>query len=254
VTEEQLNAAVMPILEAKYRLGLFDNPYVDESKVDEVLSRPEGLALERKVAARSMVLLKNDNHTLPLAKNLKKVAVIGTLADSTRDIEGGWTVEGLFGGPGKSHPVTMLAGIKNKLGPSVEVNYVPGSVPTRQYPSIMDAFFGAKLIPPPTAAEVAEWLEKAKAAAADSDVVIAVLGEMATMSSEAASRATLDLPGIQEQMLEAVAATGKPVVLVQKMAVRSTSAGPRHIFPRFSKHGTPGPRAATPWRTCCSAM
>jgi beta-glucosidase len=214
VTEEQLNAAVMPILEAKYRLGLFDNPYVDESKVDEVLSRPEGLALERKVAARSMVMLKNDNHTLPLAKNLKRVAVIGTLADSTRDIEGGWTVEGLFGGPGKSHPVTMLAGIKNKLGPSVDVNYVPGSVPTREYPSIMDAFFGAKPIPPPTAAEVAEWLEKAKAAAADSDVVIAVLGEMATMSSEAASRATLDLPGIQEQMLEAVAATGKPVVLV----------------------------------------
>jgi beta-glucosidase len=79
---------------------------------------------------------------------------------------------------------------------------------------MMDSFFGAKLTPPPTAAEVAEWLAKAKAAAADSDIVIAVLGEMANMSSEAASRATLDLPGIQEQMLEAVAATGKPVVLV----------------------------------------
>ena len=88
----------------KYELGLFDHPYVDESKVDSTLSRPEGRELERKVAARSMVLLKNDNHTLPLSKSVKKIAVIGPLADSTRDIEGGWTVEGLFGGPSKSHP------------------------------------------------------------------------------------------------------------------------------------------------------
>ncbi len=214
VTEAQLDAAVMPILEAKYQLGLFDHPYVDESKVDAVLGRPEGLTLERKLAARSMVLLKNDNHTLPLSRNLKKIAVIGTLADSTKDIEGGWTVEGLFGGPGKSHPVTALAGIKSKLGSNVEVNYVPGPVPTREFPSFMDAFFGTKPVPPPTAAEVADWLAKAKAAAADSDIVIAVLGELASMSGESASRATLDLPGIQEQMLETVAATGKPVVLV----------------------------------------
>jgi beta-glucosidase len=79
---------------------------------------------------------------------------------------------------------------------------------------MMDAFTGAKTPLPPTEAEVADWLAKAKAAAADSDVVIAVLGEASSMSSEAASRATLDLPGIQEQMLEAVTATGKPVVLV----------------------------------------
>ena len=91
------------------------NPYVDESKVDATLNRPEGLALERKVAGRSMVLLKNDNHALPLSKSLKKVAVIGTLADSTTDIEGGWIVEGLFGGPGKSHPVTVLAGLRTSL-------------------------------------------------------------------------------------------------------------------------------------------
>jgi beta-glucosidase len=214
VTEAQLDAAVLPILEAKYQLGLFDNPYVDETKVDAVLSRPEGLALERKLAARSMVLLKNDNHTLPLGKNLKKVAVIGTLADSIKDIEGGWTVEGLFGGPGKSHPVTILAALKNRLGPNVAINYVPGSVPTREYPGMMDAVFGVKPLAPPTPAEAADWLAKAKAAAADSDVVIAVLGELASMSSEAASRASLDLPGIQQQMLEAVAATGKPVVLV----------------------------------------
>ena len=214
ITQAQLDEAALPILEAKYKLGLFDNPYVDESKVDAVLSRPEGLALERKLAARSMVLLKNENHTLPLTPNLKRVTVIGYLADSVKDIEGGWTVEGLFGGPSKSHPVTVLAGLKNKLGPNVQINYVPGVAPQREYPSMIDAMTGVKPAPPATAAEVTDWLAKAKAAAADSDLVIAVLGESASMSGEGASRATLDLPGMQEQMLETVSASGKPVVLV----------------------------------------
>lgn len=214
VSEEQLDQAVLPILEIKYQLGLFEHPYVDESKVDAVLNRPEGLTLERKVAGRSMVLLKNERQTLPLAKTLKNIAVIGPLADSTKDIEGGWTVEGLFGGASKSHPVTVLAGLKARLGPKAQVTYVPGPVLSRVYPSMLDEMTGNKPVPPPTTDEVAEWLAKAKAAAADADVVVAVMGEAANMSSEAASRATLDLPGIQEQMLEAVAATGKPVVLV----------------------------------------
>jgi beta-glucosidase len=195
-------------------LGLFDHPYVDESKVDETLDRPEGRELERKVAARSMVLLKNDNHTLPLSKSLKKIAVIGALADSTHDIEGGWTVEGLFGGPSKSHPVTMLAGLKNKLGAGVEINYVPGPMPARVYPSLFDAIEGTKPPPPPTEAEIAQSIARVKAAAASADVVIAVLGETSAMSSESASRASMNLPGIQQQMLEAVASFGKPVVLV----------------------------------------
>ena len=214
VTETQLDAAVLPILEVKYRLGLFDNPYVDESKVDATLSRPEGLELERKVAARSMVLLKNENHTLPLSKSVKKVAVIGVLADSTRDIEGGWTVEGLFGGPSKSHPVTVLAALKSTLGSDAQINYVPGPVLTRKYPSIIDAIIGTKQPAAPTDAEIADWIAKAKTAAGNADVVIAVMGESASMSSEGASRASLELPGIQEQMLEAAASAGKPVVLV----------------------------------------
>lgn len=214
VTEAQLDAAVLPILEAKYELGLFDHPYVDESKVDEVLNRPEGRTLERKLAARSMVLLKNDNQTLPLSSSLKKVAVIGPLADSTRDIEGGWTVEGLFGGPGKSHPVTVLAGLKDRLGAEAEVTFVPGPPLSRVYPSMFDQMSGKKPLPPPTASETADWLAKTKAAAQQADLVIAVMGESADMSGEAASRATLDLPGMQEQMLETAVATGKPVILV----------------------------------------
>ncbi len=214
ISEAQLDASVLPILEIKYQLGLFDHPYVDESKVDATLNRPEGLALERKVAGRSMVLLKNENHTLPLAKSLKKIAVIGALADSTKDIEGGWTVEGLFGGGTKNHPVTVLAGLKSRLGPDAQVNYIPGPGFSRVFPGLLDQFAGTKQIPPATAAETADWLAKAKAAAADADVVVAVMGEISGMSSEAASRASLDLPGIQEQMLEAVVASGKPVVLV----------------------------------------
>jgi beta-glucosidase len=215
VSEKYLDEMVLPILEAKYDLGLFEHPYADESKVDATLSRPEGLALERKLASRSMVLLRNENRTLPLSKSLKKVAVIGPLADSKQEIEGGWTVEGLFSpGGGKSHPVTVLAGIKNKLGPNAQVTLVAGPMPARLYPGFMDAFSGRKPAPPPTPEEIADWIAKAKAAAADADVVIAVMGETASMSGEAASRSTLDLPGIQEQMLEAVASTGKPVTLV----------------------------------------
>jgi len=215
VSEKYLDEMVLPILEAKYDLGLFEHPYADESKVDATLSRPEGLAMERKLASRSMVLLRNENHALPLSKSLKKVAVIGPLADSKEEIEGGWTVEGLFSpGGGKSHPVTVLAGIKNKLGPNAQVTLVAGPMPARLYPGFMDAFSGRKPAPPPTPEEIADWIAKAKAAAADADVVIAVMGETASMSGEAASRSSLELPGIQEQMLEAVAASGKPVTLV----------------------------------------
>jgi len=215
VSEKYLDEMALPILEAKYDLGLFEHPYADESQVDAVLSRPEGLALERKLASRSMVLLRNENRALPLSKSLKKVAVIGPLADSKQEIEGGWTVEGLFSpGGGKSHPVTVLAGIKNKLGPNAQITFVAGPMPARLYPGFMDAFSGRKPAPPPTPEEIADWIAKAKTAAAEADVVIAVMGETASMSGEAASRSTLDLPGIQEQMLEAVAATGRPVTLV----------------------------------------
>ena len=209
----QVDAMVLPVLEAKYRLGLFDHPYVDESKVESTLNRPEGIELERKIAGRSMVLLKNENHTLPLKKDLKKIAVIGPLADSTRDIEGGWTVEGLFGGAGKSHPVTVLAGLKAVM-PDGQISTVPGPTPGKVFMGLLDQISGAKPTPPPTAEETADWVAKVKSAAADADIVIAVMGELAGMSSENASRATLDLPGIQQQMLEAAVASGKPVVLV----------------------------------------
>ena len=215
VPESDIDKAVLPILAVKYEIGLFDHPYVDESKVDSVLNRPEGLDLERKLAARSMVLLKNENHALPLSASVKKIAVIGPLADSTRDIEGGWTVEGLFGGGGKSHPVTVLAALKKRL-PDAQITFVPGPAPTKMYLGLIDQIGGGKVVPPPTAEETADWVAKVKAAAADADTVIAVMGELASMSSEAASRSSLELPGIQQQMLEAASGSGKPVLLVME--------------------------------------
>ncbi len=214
VSEAYIDEMVLPVLEAKYDLGLFDHPYIDETKVDSTLDRPESLALERKLAGRSMVLLRNENHALPLSKSLKKVAVIGPLSDSGHDIEGGWTVEGLFGQGSKSHPITVLAGIENKLDPNAQVTLVSGPTPSKIFPGLLDRLSGTKQAPPPSPDETADWIAKAKAAAANADVVVAVMGETATMSGESASRATLDMPGIQEQMLEAVASTGKPVVLV----------------------------------------
>jgi beta-glucosidase len=213
VPESDIDKAVLPILALKYELGLFEHPYVDEAKVESVLNRPEGLELERKLASRSMVLLKNDNRALPLPKTSKKIAVIGPLGDSTRDLEGGWTVEGLFGGPGKSHPVTVLAALKSRL-PEAQITFVPGPVPTRLFASLFDNIQGKKPAAPPTAAEIADWIAKTKAAAENADVVIAVMGELADMSSENESRASLDLPGIQQQMLETAAQAGKPVILV----------------------------------------
>jgi len=214
ITTSQLDDAVRPILETKIRMGLFERPYVDESKVNEVLDRPSHRELERKLAARSMVLLRDEKQTLPLSKSAKKIAVIGPLADAAGEMEGGWTVEGLFGGDSKSHPVSLAAGLRNKLGPDAQIEVVSGPPLRRDYPGLIDQLLGKKEIPEPTAAEIKQYEEKAVAAAKRADIVIAAMGEASNMSGEAASRATLTLPGAQEQILEALATTGKPIVLV----------------------------------------
>jgi beta-glucosidase len=214
ITQAQLNDDVRPILEWKIRLGLFEHPYVDEAKVDAVLTRQSSRALERRLAGRSMVLLRNENHVLPLSKRVKKVAVIGPLADSADDMEGGWTVEGLFGGKSKGHPVSLVAGIRNKLGTDAQIEVVAGAALQRKYPSLLDQFSGKKNPPPATEAELKNWRDQAVAAASRADVVVAAMGEAANMSGEGASRASFTLPGDQQRTLEAIAATGKPVVLV----------------------------------------
>ena len=184
-----VNEAVRRVLRAKAALGLFDDP--DHGATPEreraALLAPEHRQLARRVAEESIVLLRNEGQVLPLAARVKTLAVIGPLADDKTSALGSW--------PGRGEPqdaVTPLEGIKQRAG-SVSVVYAKGC-------GITDT----------STAGFAD----AVAAAKQADVAVLVLGEAGDMSGEAASRAELDLPSVQERLLEAVQATGTPVVLV----------------------------------------
>jgi beta-glucosidase len=211
VTKAQLDDAVRRILEAKFKLGLFDNPYVDESRVESNHNNPEHRRLARLAAQRSMVLLRNEGNLLPFVKGdpkVSSVAVIGPLADSKRDMQGPWS---LADDPDSA--ITVLEGMRTKLGPSVKVEFAQGVDIGRAYPSIFDMLSG----PRParwTEAQQREEFDKALSLARSSDVIVMVLGEHEEMSGEAASQSTLDLPGRQLELLKAVSGLGKPVVLV----------------------------------------
>jgi beta-glucosidase len=211
VTKAQLDDAVRRILAAKFKIGLFENPYVDESRVAAIHSNPEHRRLARVAAQRSMVLLRNEGNTLPLVKGdpkVSSVAVIGPLGDSKRDIRGPWTLA-----DDPKSAVTVLEGIRNKVGSSVRVEYAPGVDIARVYPSIFDVISGPRPAQWNEAQKLAEF-DKAVSLARSSDVVVMVLGLHEEMSGEAASQSTLDLPGRQLELLKTVSALGKPVVLV----------------------------------------
>ncbi len=214
LTMAQVDAAVLPILEAKMRLGLFEHPYADESKTEPTLNRESTRTLARQFAARSMVLLRNEGSLLPLAKSPGRIAVVGPFGDAAQDMEGSWTVEGLFGGTRKSRPVSVVQALRNRLGAGAPIDLVVAPRPEKRFPSMFDMFSGRTPAPPLTPEAARAAIDAAVAAAGKADVVVAVLGEAPSMSGEMASRATLDLPGIQQSLLEAVVRTGKPVVLV----------------------------------------
>ncbi|MFZ0427404.1 MAG: beta-glucosidase BglX [Acidobacteriota bacterium] len=209
ITMAQIDEAVRPILAVKFKMGLFENPYTDESHVEEVLNAPEHRAYAREAAHRSMVLLRNEGGLLPLSKSLSSLAVIGPLSDSKADTEGSWVVFGH-----QPAAVTVLEGIRNKLGPEVRIDHANGPDIKRDIPSFFDAFATGPKKPEQTPEQAQAAYDEALAAARRADVVVMVLGELANMSGEAASRAHLGLPGRQQEMLEAVVEMGKPVVLV----------------------------------------
>jgi beta-glucosidase len=153
--------------------------------------------------------LRNENQLLPLKKSIKSLAVIGPLADAARDTDGSWIIFGK-----SKDAVTVLEGIRNKLGPGVHVEYAEGPEIRRTLPSPFEAFTNRHPKPEQTDAAAQKAFAEAIDAVRRSDVTVAVLGELANMSGEAASRSSLQLPGKQEQLLEAAFATGKPVVLV----------------------------------------
>lgn len=212
ITMQQIDDAVLPILEAKIRLGLFEHPYVDESRIPQVLNDPASLELARTAVQRSVVLLRNEQNLLPLdKKQLKSIAVIGPLADAHEDLLGMW---GALTKPGPT--VSILQGIKNKVGSGVQVEFAHGPNIRRDIPSFFEniPFITIKEQPKQTPEEARKAIDDAVDLAKRNDVAVVVLGEIALMSGEAASRSSLKLSGGQEELLEAVAATGKPVVLL----------------------------------------
>jgi beta-glucosidase len=210
ISTAEIDAMVRPILAAKVRLGLFENPYAKMNS-QQVASDPHHAELARTAAQRSMVLLRNQDSLLPLPKSGKysSIAVIGPLADSGDDQLSMW------GHIGKPNPgISVLQGLRNKLGNSVRIEYSKGPNIWRDFPS----FFHDSLHMHADPQQSPEELKTAFAAAVDTakhcDLAIMVLGEGSEMNAEAASRSSLDFRGQQEQLLEAVVATGKPVVLV----------------------------------------
>lgn len=210
IDSKTLDDAVRRILEMKIRMGLFEHPYVDESKTEAVLSDPEHRELARVAAESSAVLLRNEANVLPLrAGAVKSIAVIGPLADSKKDTLGPWVMDQKL-----DETVTILEGLRARAGRDVKVEYAPGvQMPRRKFPSIFDMFTGHKE-PEQTGFDTAAEIKRAAALAAGSDVAVLVLGEPENMAGEASSRTTLELPGDQQALLEAVVATAKPVVLL----------------------------------------
>jgi beta-glucosidase len=210
VTEAALDACVRRILEAKLRLGLLDDPFVDEDAARTVLADPAHRDVAREAAQRSVVLLRNEGGLLPLdAASLTSVAVLGPLAASPRDTIGPWCFDFDL-----AETVTVLDGIRTRVGEAVRVDHAPGVRPVqRAFPSIFDMFAGNTPEEPEgfeEDAELARAVELARAA----DVAVVVVGEWQNQIGENASRASLDLPGRQLELLQAVHATGVPVVLL----------------------------------------
>ncbi|MEV2257005.1 glycoside hydrolase family 3 N-terminal domain-containing protein [Streptomyces sp. NPDC050147] len=187
ISEQRLDEAVTRILRLKFALGLFDRPYVDEGAAIDKPSA-EARKAARETAARSMVLLKNDGKALPLKKSTGSIAVVGPFGDSD-DLLGTWT----FPGAVKNFPSGKILAAVKAAAPRAKVTYAKG----------VDA-----------GGEDTSGIPAAVSAAKNADVTVVVVGEPPAMSGEAAARGDISLPGGQEKLIEAIAGTGKPFVVV----------------------------------------
>lgn len=188
IDEKSIDESVRRVLRIKFLLGLFENPYVDTTKEKQVVLCDEHMEAARDIAKKSIVLLKNDNKTLPLNKNLHSIAVIGPLADDNVNPLGTWACKG-----DSEKVVTVLSGIKSAVGDKTQVHYAKGceiEEPGR------------------------ELFDQAIEIASRADAIIAVVGESKMMSGEAKSRSNIDLPGVQEELLKELCKIGKPLVVV----------------------------------------
>jgi len=190
ITLARLDEAVRLILEAKYKLGLFDDPYryCNKERQDKEIMTSENLEFVRKMVAESCVLLKNPDHLLPIPENAGIIAVIGPLGDSKKDMLGNWSAGGSW-----EKCITLLEGIKNRADDKTVVLYEPGC-------NISDDDRGG--------------FDAALNLAMKADFIILALGENGWMSGEASSRSSIGLPGVQNELAETIVKTGKPVAVV----------------------------------------
>ena len=209
VSLKTIDEACRKVLEAKYKLGLFDDPYryCNEEKFKTELMSEANLKAAREIAERCFVLLKNDNNLLPLKKS-GTIALIGPLADNKRNMLGTWSVSG---DPQKS--VTIMQGIKNVAGNDVNILYAKGANISEDTMLIKRVnVFGTEIDVDSRTPE--EMINEAVETANKADVVVAVLGEAADMTGESSSMTHIGLQLSQENLLKALVKTGKPVVLV----------------------------------------
>ncbi|WP_321333701.1 beta-glucosidase BglX [uncultured Bacteroides sp.] len=209
VSEETINTACRRILEAKYKLGLFDNPYkyCDVKRPAKEIFTTEHRAVARKIASESFVLLKNENQTLPLHKQ-GTIAVVGPLANTRSNMVGTWSVAAQL-----DKAPSLVEGLKEVVGKKANIVYAKGSnlMSDSAYEN-RATMFGRSLNRDNRTDK--ELLEEALKVSANADVIVAALGESSEMSGESSCRTNLDMPDTQHALLKALLETGKPVVLV----------------------------------------
>jgi len=206
ISPKVLDEAVRRVLTVKFEKGLFEHPFTDESRVKDAFLRPDALALARAAAAQTCVLLKNENGALPLSKQSEKIALIGPFAGEAEELLGCWSSRGHSNGI-----VSLADGIRAKLPPATQLTVVRGCrmIDAGKRRHHLDDY--SEIQEPPTGShEIAGAVAIARAA----DVVVLALGEPREWSGESASRLELGLPGRQQELFDAVAATGKPVIVV----------------------------------------
>ena len=215
VTMAEIDKACRRILEAKYKLGLFDDPYkyCDASRVKKDIFTAENRAVARKIATETFVLLKNENNILPLQRK-GKIALVGPLANTKANMPGTWSVAAA-----SDKYNSLYESMKQSLAGKAEVLYAKGS--NLMYDAQREAeatMFGREMRDPRSAQEL---LDEALSVASQADVIVAAVGESSEMSGESSSRTNLEMPDAQRDLLTALKKTGKPIVLVY-FAGRST--------------------------------
>lgn len=207
VTQKEIGHACRLVLEAKYKLGLFSNPYkyCDEERAKTEIFTAANLRVARTVASESFVLLKNENHLLPIKKS-GTIALIGPLANSSVNMSGTWSVA-----TDLDKCISVKAGLENAVGNNAKIIFAQGA--NLMYDSVYqkDATMFGREIP---RGDDAVLLNEALNAASKADVIVAALGESSEMTGESSSRTDLNIPDAQTDLLKALLKTGKPVVLL----------------------------------------